>query len=210
MSNADAMAVEARVVVLDDDPTGTQAATDVPVLLDSDLDALGRALRRWSAVYVQTNTRALDRAAAVRLVARIRTDALDVCSALGADVRFVLRGDSTLRGHVFAEADVFCASSTVVLFAPAFPAGGRTTIGGVQRLRLDGHDVDVVDTEFARDPVFGYRSRTLVDYVAEVGAGREAVVVPLAELRSGEASAVASALLSAPPGFGRCPRRRNR
>ena len=38
----------------------------------------------------------------------------------------MLRGDSTLRGHVFPETDAIGAERSVMLFVPAFPAGGRT------------------------------------------------------------------------------------
>lgn len=112
-----------KTVVLDDDPTGTQSATGVQVLLESDADRLEAALRDADGVYVQTNSRALDEASAVALVARIRADALEAGARLGVEVRFVLRGDSTLRGHVFAETGVFAGAEDVVLFVPAFPAG---------------------------------------------------------------------------------------
>ena len=65
-----------RTVVLDDDPTGTQAATGVTVLFDlglleTDPAALVDALRADGAVYVQTNSRAIDGAAAARFAAGI-------------------------------------------------------------------------------------------------------------------------------------------
>ncbi len=95
------------VVVLDDDPTGTQSATGVRVLLRWDTDRLTAALSQVDAVYLQTNSRAIDEAAAVALCRRIREE-IDIAAArLGEPVQVVLRGDSTLRGHVFAETDVF-------------------------------------------------------------------------------------------------------
>ena len=40
--------------------------------------------------------------------------------------------------------------------------GGRTTVDGIQWIRIgDGSKVPVSDTEFARDPTFGYRSQSL-------------------------------------------------
>ena len=48
-----------RIVVLDDDPTGTQSARDVTVLLERSADALFDVLAVDRAVYVQTNSRAL-------------------------------------------------------------------------------------------------------------------------------------------------------
>ena len=59
--------------------------------------------------------------------------------------------DSTLRGHVREEISAaFRASGRRrLVFAPAFPSAGRTTIGGVQHIR----GVPVHLTEYARDPV---------------------------------------------------------
>ncbi len=60
-----------KTVVLDDDPTGTQSATGVRVLLRWDADRLAAALDEVDAVYLQTNSRAVDEpAAAVEQVAR--------------------------------------------------------------------------------------------------------------------------------------------
>ncbi len=88
--------------------------------------------------------------------------------------------DSTLRGHVGAEvAAVLLASGRrVALVAPAFPAAGRTTQGGVQR--VDG--VPVHRTSFAYDP----RHPVGVSHMADLfrGTGLEPVVeVATADIR---------------------------
>jgi uncharacterized protein YgbK (DUF1537 family) len=58
--------------------------------------------------------------------------------------------DSTLRGNVAAElaAALGGARRERVVVAPAFPAAGRTTVGGIQRV----HGVPVDETEMANDP----------------------------------------------------------
>jgi D-threonate/D-erythronate kinase len=58
--------------------------------------------------------------------------------------------DSTLRGNVAAElaAALGGARRGRVVVAPAFPAAGRTTVGGSQRV----HGVPVDETEMANDP----------------------------------------------------------
>ena len=63
-----------KTIVLDDDPTGTQSATGVSVLLETNVDLLVDALRQADSVYVQTNSRALPEAEAVALVAKIKAD----------------------------------------------------------------------------------------------------------------------------------------
>jgi uncharacterized protein YgbK (DUF1537 family) len=185
--------------VLDDDPTGTQSATDVVVLLSWDAATIADVLRREGTVYLQTNSRAVPQAQAVALARRIREDLAAAEAVLGEPVLPVLRGDSTLRGHVFAESDVFAGDTGCVLFVPAFPQGGRTTIGSVHRVVIDGVSTPVGDTEFARDPVFGYHSSSLVGYVREKG-GRRGIPVPLGLLRAGGGDAVTRALLGAGAG----------
>ena len=58
--------------------------------------------------------------------------------------------DSTLRGNIAAElaAALGGARRDRVVVAPAFPAAGRTTVGGIQRV----HGVPVDETEMANDP----------------------------------------------------------
>lgn len=186
-----------KTIVLDDDPTGTQSAAGVIVLLDFDAASITRALRDADSVYVLTNTRAIGEADAVDLLAGIHRDAVDAARELGEEeIQFVLRGDSTLRGHVFAETAVFATDSSVILFVPAFPDGGRTTVDGVHLVRHAGQSVPAHLTEFADDPVFPFSTSVLVDYVQEK-SGRAARSVSLAEVRSG---GVAAALISAAPG----------
>lgn len=183
-----------RIVVLDDDPTGTQSARDVTVLLERSADALFDVLAVDRAVYVQTNSRALPEPDAVAMVRCIRSSAEEAARRLGVDVRFVLRGDSTLRGHVFAESAVFADDDAVLLFVPAFPGGGRVTCDGVHYVRQGTVLVPVGETEFARDPVFGFASSRLIDFAAE-RTEAPVVTVTLDDLRSGRMTA---ALLTAP------------
>lgn len=185
-----------KTIVLDDDPTGTQSATGVTVLFDSDADRLAEVLASSDAVYVQTNSRALPEAEAVALVRAIREDAEEAARRTGAEVRFVLRGDSTLRGHVFAESEVFLDGDAVMLFVPAFPDGGRTTRGGVHYVRIGDREVPAHESEYADDPVFGFATGVLVDYVAEK-SGRRALAVELDVVRAG---GLAEVLASAPAG----------
>ncbi|MFC6354988.1 four-carbon acid sugar kinase family protein [Luethyella okanaganae] len=186
-----------KTVVLDDDPTGTQSATGVRVLLESSAELLEHALAEADSVYVQTNSRAIDEATAVELVSTVRSHALEAGRRLGQEVQFVLRGDSTLRGHVFAETSVFLDEDSVMLFVPAFPDGGRTTRDGVHYVSIDGVDVAAHESEYADDPVFPFSTAVLADYVAEK-SGRSAVPLGLDVVRDGDG--VTRALLGAAPG----------
>jgi uncharacterized protein YgbK (DUF1537 family) len=71
--------------------------------------------------------------------------------------------DSTLRGHVRIELEAaFKASGRQMLvFAPAFPGAGRTTIDGIQL--VDG--IPVSESLYGRDPVHPARHSRLTDLV---------------------------------------------
>lgn len=80
----------------------------------------------------------------------------------GADV-LVKTMDSTVRGHLAVElaAALSASGRATAVIAPAFPAEGRTTVGGIQL--LDG--VPVHDTAFARDPGHPVRTADLTALV---------------------------------------------
>ena len=185
-----------KTIVLDDDPTGTQSASDVVVLLESSAALIAEALRDADSVYLLTNSRAIPEPDAIALMHEIRADAAAASAELGEDIQFVLRGDSTLRGHVFAESLVFADEASIIVFVPAFPDGGRTTEGGIHFITQGDTRVPAHETEFADDPVFPFSTAVLVDYVAEK-SGRAATSIALADVRAG---AAADALLSAPAG----------
>ena len=185
-----------RVVVLDDDPTGTQGVAGLPVVLNPGADTLRRTTQQWSGpLWVLTNTRAMPAAAAVGLVRQI---AADVRAVAGPGTQLVLRGDSTLRGHVLAEIDALSPAGSVALFVPAFLDQGRVTVAGVHYVTVGGRRVPVAQTEYARDPEFGYRTSDLVEWVGEQEPGRPAAGMPLDVLRAGGPAALADLLVAAP------------
>jgi uncharacterized protein YgbK (DUF1537 family) len=190
-----------RVVILDDDPTGTQTVANVEVILQPSLEAYHRFFAGTErAVYILTNTRALSTREAVALVTTICNEVERTAQEHGQSVAFLLRGDSTLRGHVFAEIDAFASHDSVSLFVPAFPEGGRVTIHGIHYIQDGVNRVPVAQLEFARDTVFGYQSERLVDWVAEVGQGRSAISLPLEQVREQGATLITQTLLEAPAG----------
>ena len=117
----------------------------------------------------------------------------------------MLRGDSTLRGHVLEEylgvRDVVAPSGwPVLLLVPALPSAGRITVGGVHLFDRDGRRTPLHETEYARDGVFAYASARLLEWADErsgglfrAGAGRE---LHLDVLRSRGPAAVTEALLA--------------
>jgi uncharacterized protein YgbK (DUF1537 family) len=189
-------------VVLDDDPTGTQAVTGVPVVLDIDADHLRRVAQGARAVHVLTNVRALEPAAAERLTYA----AAGAARAALPRSRIVLRGDSTLRGHVLEEVRAVTRAAfdgvlPVLLLVPALPAAGRVTRGGVHWLTADGDRRPLHETEFARDGTFAYGSSRLLAWADERTGGLLAAAdgteVDLDRLRADGAGAVRDAILAA-------------
>jgi len=187
-------------VVLEDDPTGIQLLAGVALAADDAPEAL-RAAAAMSdrALHVLTNSRAVDAEAAAALVERAARRALEVVP--GATV--VLRGDSTLRGHVHEEhaalARVTAPGATPVLvLLPALPGAGRVTRAGVHRLVADGRDVPVHETEYARDGVFTYTTSDLLAWAQERSGGRlparDGAGLPLGRLRAEGPAAVVDVL----------------
>ncbi|MGO2660389.1 four-carbon acid sugar kinase family protein [Mycetocola reblochoni] len=209
---AAAAAAQGRVqIVLDDDPTGTQSVSDLPVLSAWERSDIEWALDQGTrAVYILTNTRSLSEADAAERNRGIVTAASEVAAERGITLSFVSRGDSTLRGHYPLETDVIDATVRElgqpghdgVVIVPAFPDAGRITIGGVHYLRgADGALTPAGESEFARDATFGYRSSALADWVEEKTAGRvpaeDVLVLDLGVVRRGpEAIAAALATLA--------------
>jgi uncharacterized protein YgbK (DUF1537 family) len=188
-------------VVIDDDPTGTQVASDVELVLTPERFDFGAHFDQTTrALYVLSNSRAMPETAATAWLRTIVSRVQGGASTSAREVAFVLRGDSTLRGHVFAEIDVLADPESVTLFVPAFPEGGRTTSGGTQWVTIDGGRVPAADTEFARDREFGYTSRDLRSWVAEVGAGRPCRIVALPEIRATRGATLQEALVHAAAG----------
>ena len=184
-----------RVFVLDDDPTGTQTTSATDILFDASASEIARFLEsRARGIHILTNTRAL---APSKAIARVEATVDLIRSACRNADRpspaLMLRGDSTLRGHTFDEIDALGGSESVALFVPALPQAGRVTIGGIQWLLKADAAIPVRETEYATDPVFGYRSESLTEWVDEVG-GRTGRIVPLTALRSSGSSAVSGAL----------------
>jgi uncharacterized protein YgbK (DUF1537 family) len=164
-----------RVVVLDDDPTGTQTVRDLPVLTRWTEDDIGWALRQDApGFFVVTNTRSLGPAQAAAWVREVVSACQAVAERERVRLAFASRGDSTLRGHYPLETDAIAELVPVdaVLLCPAYVDAGRVTIGGVHYVRTSGDLLPVAESEFARDPVFGYRSSRLADWVEEKTRGR--------------------------------------
>lgn len=170
-----------KIVVLDDDPTGSQTVHSCLLLTRWDTGTLTAALQDAAPLFfVLTNTRgmAADRAAAVtREVCINLRAALAALKQAGTEINPILvsRSDSTLRGHYPVETDVIAEELgpfDAHFLVPAFFEGRRITRDSIHYLIIDDKPVPTHETEFAADSVFGYSTSYLPDYVAEKTRGR--------------------------------------
>lgn len=172
---------QTKIVVLDDDPTGSQTVHSCLLLTRWDVETLKQGLQDAAPLFfVLTNTRgmsAINAAELTRVVCKNLRQALDELAEAGVSINplLVSRSDSTLRGHYPVETDIIAEELgpfDAHFMVPAFFEGGRKTIASVHYLEVDGKDVPVHETEFANDSVFGYSHSYLPDYVEEKTAGR--------------------------------------
>ena len=191
-----------KIIVLDDDPTGSQTVHSCLLLTRWDVATLKTALADAAPLFfILTNTRGMDAARAAAVTREVCVNLKTALASYTGPVLFVSRSDSTLRGHYPVETDVmneWLGPFDATLLTPAFFEGGRITRDSTHYLMVNGKPVPTHETEFAHDSVFGYRTAYLPDYVAEKTAGRVASDsvqrLTLADLRSGKAEAWLAAL----------------
>jgi uncharacterized protein YgbK (DUF1537 family) len=165
-----------KIIVLDDDPTGSQTVHSCKLLTRWDIATLQDALNDESPLFfVLTNTRGMDATSAADVTREVCRNLKKALAGMDLNPIFVSRSDSTLRGHYPVETDVMAEEVgpfDAHFLTPTFFEGGRYTRDSIHYLLVNGVPVPVHETEFARDSVFGYRHSYLPDYVEEKTAGR--------------------------------------
>ncbi|MEB3340613.1 four-carbon acid sugar kinase family protein [Okeania sp.] len=166
-----------KIIVIDDDPTGSQTVHSCLLLTKWDVETLKLGLLDESPIFfILSNTRALtpEQAATVtREVTQNLTEAIAQTNI--QDFLVVSRSDSTLRGHYPIETDVIASELgqfDAHFLVPAFFEGGRVTRNSTHYLIINGVETPVHETEFAKDSVFGYTYSYLPDYVEEKTQGQ--------------------------------------
>ena len=188
-----------HVVVVDDDPTGTQTVHGVPLLTTWAREDLEWALDQPSRTFfVLTNSRSLGPDEA----AQLNRDIAARLSEIGKPVAITSRSDSTMRGYFPLETDVLReglrGEVDGVVLCPCFIEPGRLTADDVQWVRQGEQLVPSAQTEFARDRSFGYAHSNLALWVEEKTEGAvpasEVASITLADLREGGPDRVAALL----------------
>lgn len=196
------------LVVLDDDPTGTQTCHDIDVLMVWDSATLDYEFSlNINGFFILTNSRALPPADARRLILEVTRNVKEAAEKSGKTVEIVLRGDSTLRGHLPEEPEAVeevLGKFDAWILAPFFFEGGRLTIDDVHYVKEGDLLVPASQTPFARDATFGYTNSNLRQYVMEKCGSRfdqsSFVSITLDDIRLRGPGGVAQKLLSAPSG----------
>ena len=152
-----------KIIVIDDDPTGSQSVHDCLLLLNWDYETLLSGIKNSSnLLFILANTRSLSKRE-VKL--RLKEICENLCKIftsenLQDDFILVSRGDSTLRGHNFLEPDLinkYLGPFDATFHIPAFLEGNRITIDGKHFV----NGVPAHKTIFAKDSIFGYETNDL-------------------------------------------------
>jgi len=192
-----------KVIVLDDDPTGTQTVHGVTVLMDWSIATLVQALSDPEpVVYLLTNSRSMPLTRAQAINRDIAGALRAAHAAAGREFVIVSRSDSTLRGHYPGEVETLLSELDMpidgILIIPFFLEGGRLTIADTHYVREGPMLIPAAETEYARDPTFGYRHSDLRAWVAEKHKGRVAAAdvlsISLEDLRQGGPAVVEAKL----------------
>ena len=193
------MGATPKIIVLDDDPTGSQTVHSCLLLLQWDVETLVQGLRDDSPImFVLTNTRALSPKQAEAVTREVCQNLKVAIPQAGIEEFLVVsRSDSTLRGHYPIETDAIAAELgpfDAHFMVPAFFEGGRITRDSTHYVVQNGTPVPAHETEFAKDSVFGYSTAYLPDYVAEKTSGaiapEQVECFTLDRLRSGVSDAL--------------------
>lgn len=204
-----------KIIVLDDDPTGTQTVHDISVYTDWSYESISRGFREDNKMfYLLTNSRGLTAGQSRQVHREIGTMLARVAGEQQRDYLIVSRSDSTLRGHYPLETMILAEdwarylgqSVDGEILCPYFKAGGRFTIDNIHYVQYGDVLVPAGETEFAQDKTFGYQSSDLTAYVEEKSQGayqKESVVtISLPELRALKLEAIVDKLMGV-TGFGK-------
>ena len=177
------LATGRRVLVLDDDPTGSQAVHGVEAVtvIDTDADRQGASSPIPAPPASSSPTAGVfPTGEATALADRLGRFAAELEARLGARIEVVSRSDSTLRGHVIAEVQALIEARRAVLgqqpydgvvLVPSYFEAGRFTASDVHWARTSDGVLAVGSTEFAKDASFGYSSSDLRQFLEEKSGG---------------------------------------
>ena len=197
-----------KIIVLDDDPTGTQTVHAVSVYTDWSYDSLSRGFREANKVfYILTNSRGFTEEQTRQAHREIGAMAARVAREQQRRYLIVSRSDSTLRGHYPLETEILQEQwehdsgqkADGEIICPFFKEGGRFTIDNIHYVQYGEMLVPAGATEFASDKTFGYQSSDLTAYIEEKSQGAykraDVATISLQDLRALKIAAITDQLM---------------
>lgn len=197
----------AKLVVLDDDPTGVQTVHDVSVYTDWSEESVRAGFSEANKVfYILTNSRGMTVEETTKAHKEIGAVVAKVAQELHKPYLIMSRSDSTLRGHYPLEPQLLRESMEAAgqavdgeIMCPFFKEGARFTIGNVHYVQQGDSLVPAAETEFAKDKTFGYTKSSIPEYVEEKTAGSyktdSVTCISLEELRALDYDGIADKLM---------------
>ncbi|WP_203364015.1 four-carbon acid sugar kinase family protein [Bacillus sp. REN10] len=192
------MKLNRKIIVLDDDPTGSQTVHDLFVLTRWDKEILRKAFNHSNFIfYILTNTRSFEPKRAEAINRKIMENLASVAKEQGCSFTIINRGDSTLRGHYPLEIDVATEELRRLmgeeidghLIIPAFFEGKRFTYHDVHYIKENEQLIPLGETEFSNDKAFGFKKSNLCEWIEEKTDGQinksECQSISVEQLRKG-------------------------
>jgi uncharacterized protein YgbK (DUF1537 family) len=185
-----------KIIVLDDDPTGTQTVHGISVFTDWSAESIKEGfLEKNKMFYLLTNSRGMT----VVQTEQIHKDIVDMIEQISKELHIsyslISRSDSTLRGHYPLETETLRKeiekrgrSIDGEILAPFFLAGGRFTLNNIHYVQEGDQLTPAGHTEFAKDKSFGYKSSHMGEWCEEKTQGafkeEDVTYISLDEIRS--------------------------
>jgi len=164
------------IVILDDDPTGTQTVNNIPVITQWTEEVISKEIQISSIFFILTNSRSLQADEAKALGKCIGERLKKAAKTYDKELLIISRSDSTLRGHYPIEVNALVSGlgwgKTKHILAPAFFEGGRYTYKNVHYVQDGEQFIPAAETPFAKDSTFGYLASNLKDWVEEKTEGK--------------------------------------
>ncbi|MBP1040287.1 hydroxyacid dehydrogenase [Vagococcus sp. BWB3-3] len=198
-----------KIIVLDDDPTGTQTVHSVIVYTDWLKETIRKGFNNESSIfYILTNSRSFSENKTKQVHQEIAQNISEVSKELNQSFTIISRGDSTLRGHYPLETmtlreEIEKDNETKIdgeILCFSFFEGERYTFDNNHYLKKNGEYIPISQTEFANDPTFGFKSSNLIEYIAEKSHqpidAQDILTIPLEYLREYRVDLIEKILLS--------------
>ena len=196
-----------KIVVLDDDPTGTQTVHGISVFTDWTTESLRAGFDEENTMfYVLTNSRGMTTITTEEVHREIVANVENVSRETGKPYCLISRSDSTLRGHYPLETETLRKGIEAggrkidgEVLAPFFLAGGRLTLNNIHYVREGDNLIPAGQTEFAKDKSFGYTNSHMGQWCEEKTGGvfkaKDVTFITLAEIRKRDYDGITEKLL---------------